>query len=199
MNKSEFLNELKQLLRDLPISDATAALDYYSEAINDMLEDGAGESEIEKSLGTPDEIARQIINDCQSTASPQKANGKTHLSPIIIVLLILGSPIWLSLAIAAASIIITAYALLWTAVAVAWSIFVAVCASAVAALTAAFSSLFLGSFGYAAVCLGVFLTLIGVSILMTIGCAKLTAAIALLSKRLAVGTASLFKRKESDK
>ncbi len=197
MTKTEFLGDLKHLLRELPESDAKESLEYYGEIINDRIEDGVEEADAVSALGTPKEIAEQILSEFEGKRPSATREKRSGMRPWIIVMLIVGSPIWLSLAVTAAALAITAFVLLWTMVAVAWFVCVSLCASAVTAVIAGFSKLFLGSFAYAILLFGTALFISGITILSVICCIKLTAICALLIKKLFAGISSRVKRKEA--
>ena len=59
----------------------------------------------------------------KSESAPPKEQKPRRLGALETVLLILGSPIWLSLLIAAVSVLISLYAVLWSLIVVAWSVF----------------------------------------------------------------------------
>ena len=63
MNKQEFLNALSDRLQGIPIDDREKSLEYYSEMIDDMQEDGLTEEQAVKAMGSINEIADKIIND----------------------------------------------------------------------------------------------------------------------------------------
>ena len=73
-------------------------------------------------LGTS--VSYLLGEDDEKREEPFKNEEKPRrLGALEIVLLILGSPIWLSLLIAAASVIISLYALLWSLIVAAWAVF----------------------------------------------------------------------------
>lgn len=131
MKKSEFLNELKKYLYGLPEEEIKESLDYYAEIIDDRIEDGDDEDTAVAGAGKPWEIASVIrsekikaekdekINDVPKRAPEQKQ--RRRMSAWVIVLLAVGSPIWLSLLIAAFAVVISVYAVLWSVVGSIWS------------------------------------------------------------------------------
>lgn len=117
MNKASFTDELYQLLKPLPKAERRQQIDYYGEMIDDRMEDGLSEEEAVAALGSPADIAAQILGDV-----PPKPVRK--LSAWAIVLIVLGSPIWLSLLVGAAMVVASvaivaaaAYISLWTVLA----------------------------------------------------------------------------------
>ena len=105
MNKKEFLSELRGRLSDLPEQEIEERLLFYSEMIDDRMEEGLSEEEAVKAIGSTDE---PVIKNVADTPAVKSAKKKTKAWEI--VLLVLGSPVWLSLLIAAIAVIISLWA-----------------------------------------------------------------------------------------
>lgn len=60
MTKQLFLNELAAALHSLPREERYRTLGYYDELIDDRMEDGQSEEEAVESMGSPEQIAREI-------------------------------------------------------------------------------------------------------------------------------------------
>ena len=102
MNKQEFLEELREELMGLPQDEIEERLDFYSEMIEDRMEEGLSEEVAVAEIGIPAEIAAQIIEDIPLTRFVvEKVKPKRKLKVWEIVLLVLGSPIWVPLLLAA--------------------------------------------------------------------------------------------------
>ena len=67
MNKQEFLMKLRKALSGLPKDDIDERLTFYSEMIDDRMEDGIPEETAVCEIGTVDEIVAQIIADISLT------------------------------------------------------------------------------------------------------------------------------------
>lgn len=63
MNKNEFLVQLRKKLSGLPQDDIEERLIFYSEMIDDHMEEGLSESEAVSAVGDIDEIVKQAIAD----------------------------------------------------------------------------------------------------------------------------------------
>mgnify|MGYP003303956627 CR=1 FL=1 len=63
MNKEQFLIELASALAGLPEDDIEKSLEFYSEMIDDRIEEGLTEEEAVAEIGSIDEIRAQIIKD----------------------------------------------------------------------------------------------------------------------------------------
>ncbi len=98
MNKSEFLDLLESRLKGLPNSEINKSVTYYSEAIDDRIEDGETEDEAVASLGEIDDIIQNAMSQASlSGVVKETVKRRFKVSVPVMILLILGSPIWLSL------------------------------------------------------------------------------------------------------
>ena len=66
MTKREFLSRLNEGLSGLPQEDAAGRLAFYSEMIDDRIEDGLSEEEAVAGIGPVEKIVAQIIEDSTS-------------------------------------------------------------------------------------------------------------------------------------
>ena len=121
MNKQEFLQALGKGLSGLPYAEQDKWMDFYGEMIDDRVEEGLSEQEAVAAVGSVDEIAAQITEDVSS--AEQKAKPQRRLAAWEIVLLVVGSPIWLSLLIAAVAVLLALYASLWAIIVALWAVF----------------------------------------------------------------------------
>ena len=114
MTKSDFLSALREKLTSLsaPMEEISRSVTYYREMIDDKIEEGLSEEEAVLSLGDPEEIALEI---CRGM-SDQEGIIRKKVSALPLVLIILGSPLWLPLLAAAAILIFSAFIVLWAAV-----------------------------------------------------------------------------------
>lgn len=106
MNKREFLKALEKRLKNLPKKEIQKSLAFYSEIIDDRMEEGDSEAEAVKNLGTPDEVAREILSDASFSAivrgSAERIRTKSGGNTLFVVLAIIGFPIWFPLLVTAA-------------------------------------------------------------------------------------------------
>ena len=123
MKKEQFLRELSLRLSSLPYADKKRSLDYYSEMIDDRMEDGISEEEAVKKIGTPALAAEKILTELPITtlARARVCGSKSAFS---IVMIILASPIWISLLAAAFSIVVSVFAALFSILAVIFSLII---------------------------------------------------------------------------
>lgn len=138
MTRAEFLAALREQLSGLPGEDIEKSLDYYGEIIDDRIEDGLSEDAAVEAIGPVDEIVSGILAD---TSLPKLVRAKfaprRRLEVWEIILLILGSPIWLSLLLAAGVVVLAMYVVLWTLVAVLYAVVLSLAAGAAAGILGA--------------------------------------------------------------
>ena len=101
MTKTEFMSSLREKLSGLGEEDIRKSLDYYSEMIDDRIEDGMTEEEAVADVGTPDECANAILMDMPlSKVVKAKIKKERAIKWWAVLLIILGSPLWIPLLIA---------------------------------------------------------------------------------------------------
>ena len=193
MNKHEFLSELWERLSGLPSEDIGQSLDYYNEMIDDRMEEGLSEEEAVRAIGSVDEVVAQILME---TSLPKlvKAKVKRKRSAPIgqIILLILGSPIWLPLCILALAISLVLYLLLWVLVLVLYAVDLCVAAVSLSGFLGAFVQVFGGRLAQGAFLLGSGLACMGLAVLLFFGFNLVTKGVLILSKKMLRGLKSFF-------
>ncbi len=119
MKRDEFLSELNKRLNHIPELEKTKVIDYYKECIDDKIEDGIPEDVAIKSFGNLDNIVNNIEYELpialvvkDKFQKKTSKNSKTK-NIIITILLILGFPIWGSLLLAGASVVLSIYFTAW--------------------------------------------------------------------------------------
>ena len=124
MTKYEFVMTLTHRLSHLPREAVEERVNFYIESIEDRIEDGVPEEEAVAAVGSPEEIAAQIMGELPRPAFevPRKEQ-KRRPSAVETVLLILGAPIWLSLLIAAFAVVLSVYISLWAVIISLWAIY----------------------------------------------------------------------------
>ncbi len=206
MTKQEFLIELQAALNGLPHDNIKESILFYSEMIDDRMDDGMSEEEAVADIGSVDEVSSQIIAEIPLLKiAKEKIRPKRKMKAWEIVLLCVGSPIWGSLLIAAFAVIFSLYAALWSVIIALWAVFVSFAACSVA-LTIAGAALGVvggvvfinNAYIYSGIVLfAASLVLAGLSIFAFFGCKAATKGIIFLTQKLALGLKSLFIRKEN--
>ena len=197
MTKQEFIAALRQRLHGLPQRDIEERLSFYGEMIDDHIEDGQEEAEAVAAIGSGEEIASQIIADTPfARIAKERIRPKRRLRGGEIALLVLGSPLWLSLVIAAFAVVLSVWVTLWAAVASVWAVFASVAAYGPAGILMG-AIIALGGKGASGVALiGAGLVCGGLAILLFFGCRAATSGCVLLTKSIALGIKKCFVGKE---
>ena len=136
MNKQAFLDALWQSLSDLPQDDVVQSLEYYEEMLDDSIEDGMTEEEAVALLGSPEEIAERIRLE-MPIPTLVRARASTARRPKAweIVLLVLGSPVWLPIVLSLIVILLSLYIVIWSVVLSFYAVVLAFAAAFLGAVT----------------------------------------------------------------
>ena len=198
MSKQEFLNRLRAMLSGLPKQELEERLAFYGEMIDDRIEEGRTEEEAVLDIGSAEEISAQIIKDIPlSKIAKERFRPKSRIKTWEIVLLAVGSPIWLSLAIAALAVVISLYIVLWSVVISVWSVFAALAACTLGVTFAGIVFAINGNSLSGIAAAGAGIVCAGLAIFLFFGCKAATRGIILLTKAIALGIKRSFVRKES--
>lgn len=190
MNKKRFLEELGRQLKHLPAEDKVDAIQYYTEYLEEMeLSDDANVVEI---LGTPKEVAREIIGNCTEKhleEHKEKAGVKSSFTLIwLIILGICASPIAIPLV--AIALLIIAVLVAAGVIMVGSFIFAGIAVALVGVMYLMISFVAIGFFSKLK-CIGMGLILLSLGILFVFGIVK-------LSQLCIRFVAWLFSRKRKD-
>ena len=133
MNKQKFLAKLRAGLSGLKQKEIKEHLAFYSEMIDDRMEEGLSEEAAVSAIGSVDDIVEQImVDNLLDECSKVKRVSKT----LAIVLLILGSPLWVSLLAAVFAVLLAAMITIWSVILSLWSGFAALAASSLVCMAA---------------------------------------------------------------
>ena len=217
MNKSEFLKKLAEKLSGLSDFDAQERINFYSEMIDDKIEEGLSEEEAIASIGSADTIASEVLEEMVieemtkdepseiSEKKPEKPTAKAVLQTAKgkltvgqIVLLALGSPIWISLAAAAFAVVLSLWVVLWSVVISLWAATVGLAVGGVGGIALGIVSLCLkGTVG--ALIIACAFAACGLAILFYLASMALTKASALLTVNIALAVKRLFTKNKEEK
>jgi len=192
MTQQAFIDALSAALASLPPADRNRSLDYYREIIGDRMEEGCSEEEAVAALGDPETIAKQILDEPQSsakeTAAPAAptapAPGETTNAPAKprkglraweIILLILGAPLWLPLVLTGLILLFAFFLVLWVLVLCLYLIPICLFASGSGFAVGAFFCFPVPGLAPAALLFGSGLILLGLAILLFFAMGPLTA------------------------
>ena len=196
MTKADFLQLLERALSQLSEEERRANLEYYSELLDDMLEEGMTEAEATAKLGSPAAIAESILQEMPlSKLVSTRMKPKSGWTPLAIILAVVGSPVWVPLLLAGVAVVAALFVSIWAlavvAVVVVLALALAVIAAPVLAVRTAVLTLPLGL-----LLLGGGLVLLGLCVLGGLMAVELCKLLAQLTVLLARKIKGLFIRKE---
>ena len=197
MNKQEFLEKLKSRLGGLPEQDIEERTAFYSEMIDDYIEDGLSQEEAVDSVGDIDDIVAQIVTDTPLTKLvKQKIKPDRKLKIWEIVLIALGFPIWFSLIVALFAVVISVYVSVWAVIISLWSTFAAFAVTGVAGIGAAIIFICRGFIASGLFVFGGAMVCAGLAIFMFFGCKASTKALLKLTVMMVSGVKNALIKKE---
>ena len=198
MTKLDFVSALNDRLSGLPQTEIDGRLEFYLEMIEDYIEEGLSEEEAVARIGTVDEIVDRIIADVPLVElAKKKIKPKRRMRAGEIVLLAVGSPLWITLGAAALAVILTIYAVLWALVAVAWAVFATFTACVPAGIALGVLYIISGDFAVALSAIGVGVLFAGLAIFAFFGCIAATKGCAVLTKKIVLGIKKCFVGRET--
>lgn len=198
MNKALFLEELKKRLSGLPKSDLDERLLFYSEMIDDRVEDGLPEEEAVAGIGSVDEIVEQIMAETPlSIIVREKVAKRRGLKVWEVILLVLGSPVWLPLLIAALAVCLSLYIVLWAVLVSLWAVDLSLAISAPAFLFSSAYELIKSNPTEGVFLLGAAFLCAGLAVLLFYGCRALTKGLLRLTKKISLSIKTMFMGREN--
>ncbi|MBU5461963.1 DUF1700 domain-containing protein [Lachnoclostridium sp. MSJ-17] len=78
MNKAEFMNDLSQKLDKLTDADREEYMSFFSELIDDKIEEGLAEASVVESLGDTEQLAEKILTSVPVELSPETEYVEDH-------------------------------------------------------------------------------------------------------------------------
>lgn len=190
MRKQEFLTRLRNGLSGLPHDDREERLTFYSEMIDDRMEEGLTEEDAVREIGNADEIIWQIMADTKPVKEKRKSGRRLRAWEI--TLLVLGSPVWLCLLIAAFAVIVAVYVVLWSVIVALWAVFGALIGCALGTLVFGIGSVLKGDVPAGLAMIGGSLVCAGLAIFAFYGCRAATGGTLLITKKVALGIQNCF-------
>ena len=196
MKKNDFLWGLAEGLRGLPPEDLERWVDYYREMIDDRMDDGLSEEEAVADLGSLEEIRGQILTE---TPLPrlvkESVRPRRKLRAWEIVLLVLGSPVWVPLIAAAVILVASVYLSIWAVLMSLYAADLSVAVTGLAGGVALAQMLMAGRTAEGILFLGAGLVCIGLAILLFFGVNQLTKGLVWVTKRTLLALKNSFVRK----
>jgi len=197
MTKQEFLSLLSRELHGLPPDDLQDRMAFYSDMIDDRMEDGVSETEAVAEMGAVSDIASQIIKDTPLTSLVKETlRPKRRLRGWETALLILSSPIWLSLGIAAAAVIVSLYVSMWAVIISLWAVFASLVGCALGGVAAGAIFFCIGYPVTGLAMIGAVLVLTGLSVFLFFGCKAASPGLVILTGKTALWMKNRMMKKE---
>lgn len=197
MNKTEFTLALCEKLSFLPWEEVEERVTFYTEMIDDRMEEGLSEAEAVAAIGSVEEIAEQIIGEIPlAKIVKEKMKPKRRLKDWEILLLVLGSPIWLTLLIAAAAVMLSVYVSLWSVIISLWAVFAALAGCSLGGVAAGAVLVCTDNVFPGIAMVGAGMVCAGLAVFMFCGCKAATKGILALTGKLALWIKSCFVKKE---
>lgn len=196
MNKQEFLAQLHKGLSGLPQEDIEERLTFYGEMLEDRMEEVFTEEEAVAAIGDVDEIVLQTVAEIPlAKIAKERIKPKRRMKAWEIVLLALGSPIWLALGLAAA-VVFALYLALWAVVAALWAVWGAIAVCAVGSVPVCVVLAARGGIAGGLAILAAGFVCAGLSIFLFYGCREATRGVWALTKKITIGIKNGLIRKE---
>ena len=200
MDKKAFLAELKIGLSGLPQKDIDERLSFYSEMIDDRIEEGMDEEEAVTGLDPIDQIVAQTLADIPfAKLVKERIKPKRALRGWEIALIILGFPLWFPLLVAAGAVILSLYIVVWSLVVSVWAIDASFGVCALGGIGIAWIDFVQGRALAGVAMIGAALLCAGLAILLFFGCLKMTKWTYHLAQKALLGAKKLFVKKEETK
>lgn len=151
MTEKEFLCEIKSKTKHLSKAERRELLAYYGEMISERMEDGMSEAQAVEAIGSVDELLASYTGLDGNSPKPKDS----RLKGWQIVLIAVGSPLWISLALAAFCVLLALYIVVWALVIVLYAVFAAFAAAFVGCICSGILCLIVSTPSYGFVLLGV--------------------------------------------
>lgn len=184
MTKKDFLFSLELGLKGLPKPDLEERLNFYSEMIDDAIEDGLSEEQAVDKIGSVDQVILAITKDYPLTKLVKnKIKPKRKLTPLELTLIIVGSPIWASLLISFFAVTFSVYVSLWAVIISLWAVVIFLCAVGIVGVFAGTIFIFSGQKSVGIACIGESFICLGLFIFAIFGIKLFSKMIIKLTKK----------------
>ena len=189
MTQNEFISTLRYELLKRNVLDTETHINYYQEIIADYIEDGFSEESAVAKIDPIDDIVTTIAKEKSQSFEDIQKKSK---SPLIWALLIIGSPLWLSILLSIILLIASGIIILWCIPLTLGSLSFAFLLTGIVSLVGA---TFNSSFYYILTQLGVGIFAAGLGLLLLFGTTYSSQFILLLSNKLSAPLTKLFSQK----
>jgi uncharacterized membrane protein len=217
MTKTEYISRLTELLSDLDQGYVSSSVQYYTEMIDDRIEDGLTEDEALNAIGSPEETAERIRSEStefdsnsssESDFEPIQNNAPTTeaetitdkkqkkgLTVLAWILIILGFPVWGSILVGIISAVFSFFCALWAVVISAWAVSCALIGIGVYYIVYSIIAFITAGAGTGLFCLGTGILVTGISLFAIIGSKYLSKGVLYITKLIPCSIVKLFKER----
>ena len=198
MNKAEFLNELRTKLNGLPQNDIEERVSFYTEMIDDRVEDGMSEEEAIEQIGPVDKVVETIVSEIPlSKIVKAKVKPQKKMPVWAIVLLVLGFPVWFPILISLVSVIFSVYLTLWIIVITLYAVDLSLAVASIASIASAFVAFIGGEPLVGLASIGSCMVCGALSVLMFFRCGYVVKGVVFVTRKMLLGIKSWFIGKEN--
>ncbi len=191
MSKNDFLNQLRNALIGLPQNEIEERISFYNEMIDDRMEEDLSEEDAVAEIGSVNEIAAQIMAEVPfAKQTTQQVKSKHQWKTWEIVLIIVGSPIWFPLLLAAVIVVFSLYGSAWAIIGSLWAVMVSLVLCALQGLVTGFFLLLFGGMWQSIAMLRIALVSAGLSVLFFFGCKAISKGLVHLTNMAVTGMKS---------
>jgi len=192
MTKKEFLSRIRSGLGGLPKDEIEQRVSFYEEIIDDKIEEGLSEERAVESLGGVDSVIDNILSEIPLTSFIKRTiKPKRRMSALEITLVVVGSPIWLSILVSILAIAFSIYATVWAVIASLLAVGVSFSISLIAGVVMLFVYIATGNTAVGFFMLGAGLLLGGLSVFIYVLSVRLVKA----TLRITVGIPTWIKHR----
>ncbi|HCM90280.1 MULTISPECIES: DUF1700 domain-containing protein [Vagococcus] len=189
MTQNQFITTLRRELLKRNVLDTETHINYYQEIIADYIEDGFTEESAVAKIGAIDDIVATITKEKNQPIDVIHKNSK---SPLIWTLLIIGSPLWLSILLSIILLIASGIIILWCLPLTLGSLSFAFLLTGIVSLVGA---TFNSGIYYVVTQLGVGIFTAGLGLLLLLGTTYSSQVIFSLTKKLSTPLTRIFRQK----
>lgn len=190
MNKREFLKKLRKGISSMPRQEMYERLHFYSEMIDDMVEEGISEEEAVSAVGSAEEIAAEILSAAEVKNTRSMKGWETFL-------LILGAPLWVPLMISFLAVLLSLYISMWTVVISLWAVFASLAGCMIGGICGGIVCAISGNVIPGIALIGAGIVCAGLVIYVFFGCRWVTVATVRLAKWCISSLKERFSKKEA--
>ena len=198
MTKQEYMAALRQSLSGLPQNEVDERLTFYEEMIDDRIEEGLSEEQAVAGIGSVEDVSKQILADVPlGKIVKERIKPKRELQGRDILFIVLGFPLWGSLLLAGAAIVISLYAVIFSLIVCLWAVELSFAAGAIGGVGIAVLNLIQGHPLPALAMLGGGIVCVGLTIVTFFGCVAASKGLFALCGKIAFAIKKFFVKKES--